>query len=378
MNEKKILFVNQSSGYLMIDIVNAYAISGKYKELVLASGEIRPMGINLAENVKVRKIKKYNRSSVWKRTWSWVLGSIQVMGLIWFKYRKHELFLVSNPPTISFVTFFCKNKYSFLIYDVYPDGLVTGGFINKNSYLYKFWAYFNIRCYKHAINVFTISNGMKERLSKYVESNKITVVPAWANSFVKRRKKIKNNPFAINNKLDNTFNIIYSGNVGKGHDLETMLKLADIFKSENDIRFVIIGEGWGKEALQSHAVTKELHNMLFLPFQPVDHLSYSLSSADIAFVSVAKEAASVCVPSKVYNLIKLNVPILGIAQKNSELSRLINENALGACFEKEQLSECISFIQKIKTNKVYKKDIENNITRYSAENTVDIQKSFMI
>ena len=378
MNERKILFVNQSSGYLMIDIVNAYAASGKYKEMVLASGEIRPMGVDLAENVKSLKIKKYNRSSVWKRTWSWIWGSIQVLLLIWFKYRKHELFLVSNPPTISFVTFFCKNKYSLLIYDVYPDGLVTGGFIKRSSNLFKFWAYYNTRCYKRAENIFTISNGMKERLSQYVESGKIKVVPAWANSYVERREKTEKNPFAVKNKLADAFNIMYSGNIGKGHDLEIMLKLADAFKSENDVKFMIIGEGWAKTAMQSHVSKHELQNVVFLPFQPVSQLSYSLSSADIAFVSVAKEAASVCVPSKVYNLIKLSVPILGIAQRDSELSRLINENGLGACFEKEQLGECISFIRKIKTDKVYKDTIENNIIQYSAENTVDIQQSFMI
>ena len=58
---KKIVLVNQSTGYLMIDIVNAYA--EKYSDVVLLAGSFDTLGRTLNNSVKIHKIVTYVRTS---------------------------------------------------------------------------------------------------------------------------------------------------------------------------------------------------------------------------------------------------------------------------------------------------------------------------
>ena len=57
---KKILIINQTCGYLTVEIANAFIRSGKYEEVAIAAGNKINQGFKLDEKVKVQKIKNYN------------------------------------------------------------------------------------------------------------------------------------------------------------------------------------------------------------------------------------------------------------------------------------------------------------------------------
>ena len=364
---KKLLCVNQSSGYLMVDIVNAFAESGKYEKVVLAAGEIKTMGVTLSPDVDVLNIAKYNRISTIKRTLSWIKATLQVLFLVWSRFRDYELFLVSNPPTISFITLFCRNKYSTLIYDVYPDGLVAGGFVKRNSVIVKLWLKANKCFYKKATDIYTITDGMAHVISQYVDLSKIKVVPLWPSSGINKRIEKEHNLFISTNNLENKFIVMYSGNIGLGHNVDLLIDIADQLKSEKDIVFAIIGEGWAKDKLVKLKNERSLNNVVFFDMQPIELLNHSLSAADIAYVSIEEVAAKMCIPSKTYNLIKLNVPILSTAGKSSELNKIISKHSIGGCFEKDETDKIVSFIKEMKINSDLYNNTKANLIKYAGE-----------
>ena len=55
---KKVVLINQSTGYLMVDIVNAYA--SKYDRVSLMAGSIKVTERSLKDGVEVDKIIAYN------------------------------------------------------------------------------------------------------------------------------------------------------------------------------------------------------------------------------------------------------------------------------------------------------------------------------
>ena len=92
MNKKKqIVFVNQSSGYLMIDIVNEFR--DVYEERILMAGFLNPRNNPIDDNVKIEKITTFNRSSFMKRIGTWALGFLKVLWLIKTKYNSHLRYL---------------------------------------------------------------------------------------------------------------------------------------------------------------------------------------------------------------------------------------------------------------------------------------------
>ncbi|MCS2921670.1 hypothetical protein NXX08_11295 [Bacteroides fragilis] len=59
--QDRVLLINQSAGYLMVDIVNAYA--QKYSDVVLLTGSYNTQDRELNKSVKIHKIAVYIRSS---------------------------------------------------------------------------------------------------------------------------------------------------------------------------------------------------------------------------------------------------------------------------------------------------------------------------
>src|SRR5687767_4634914 len=94
---RKIVFVNQASGYLTIDIVNGFA--DVFEKVALISGVVRVQDIPLNEKVEWSKISVYNRGNPAKKFTSWIFGTFQIFFLLLFKYRKYEIFYFTIPPT---------------------------------------------------------------------------------------------------------------------------------------------------------------------------------------------------------------------------------------------------------------------------------------
>lgn len=342
MKKKQIVFVNQSAGYLMIDIINAF--EDEYEEIILFTGLLNPRNKKLNSKIKVEKLALYDRTSTVKRLLSWGKAFAKSWYLINFKYSDADLFLVSNPPMATLLPIFCKNKFSLLIYDIYPDALVQFKIFKPNSFIINAWKKANINIFVKANRLFTITDGMKEKLTQYVNKNKIEVVPIWTdNDFLKPIPKSEN-IFLKSLNLQDKFVVMYSGNLGKSHPIEILVEIATELKNTNEINFLIIGQGDKFEMINQKIKNAHLNNIKLLPWQPTDLLPYTLSGADLAIVSLGNEASDLSIPSKTYNLMSVGVPILCIANQNSALSRLIEKHEIGKSFSADNKSEIIDYI----------------------------------
>lgn len=368
----ELVFINQSSGTLMIDIVNAFV--GKYEQLVLISGaeEGGKYLTGLCEGVKTDKIVVYRKTTTFRRLWSWAVGWLQIWFKITFKYRKAELFIVSNPPMATLLPLFCRNSYSLLIYDTYPDVLVSTGIFGADSRLVRWWKRKNVRLFQKARNIYTIGEGMQDCLAQYVDKARIRVIPNWAD--LSRLKPIakSENPFICQHHLEDKFVVLYSGNLGNTHKVETIAEVAEILKEEQDICFVIIGEGAKKKKIEQQIKEKALQNCLLLPFQPVDRLPYSLGAADVGIVTLDLTASRLSVPSKTYSMLAVGCCMLGIAGHDSELAKIIEGYEAGKVFEPEEADRIAGFIKEMKENteklNFYKRNAREAALHFTPEN----------
>ncbi len=338
---KKVVFVNQSSGYLMIDIVNVYA--GNYDKVALIYGTNNVMERPLNESVSIHRIVPYNRNSTVGRIWSWMSGSLQVFFLLFFRFRDYEVIYVTNPPLAYISSLFLKNPYSVIVYDAYPDALQNIG-VGKNSFIYRAWARLNKRLFPKAKNIFTLSESMAGQLSEYINRDKIKVIPNWPGSENIKPVVKENNRFIIQHNLTNRFVVLYSGNIGYTHNVEILLEVAKIMVDRSEVIFVFVGEGAKKQELIKQTTDSGLKNCLFLTWQTTEMLPFSLASADLGVVTLNSTSGMVSVPSKTYNLMAAGVPLLSIAPAKSELALLIDKYGNGRNFPLPQAQEIADFI----------------------------------
>jgi len=357
LSPKQIVFVNQSAGYLMIDIVQAF--KEEYAERVLVTGWLNPRNRSLDRDVKLEKTIAYDRSSGMKRILTWSLAFLKAIWLIKTTYRKADLFLVSNPPFATLIPLFVNNPYKILIYDIYPDALVEFGYFKKGSLLIRMWEKSNRRVFAKAQKVYTLTKEMKSRVGQYTESKKIEVVPIWTdNDFLKPILK-SNNPFIKQMGWEDKFIVMYSGNLGKSHPVEILFELAKQCE-QPEIHFVIIGGGDKYEMINQRILDADLTNIILLPWQATEILPYSLAGGDLAIVTLGEEAAELSIPSKTFNLMSVGVPILGISPSSSALAELIKSEKIGLNFESTQVEKVMKSIIDLYKNPQIRRNMAEN------------------
>jgi glycosyltransferase involved in cell wall biosynthesis len=263
--------------------------------------------------------------------------------------------LTTAPPFLPaigyFLDLFFRQPYICLIYDLYPDAVVELEVLPSHHWLVKLWDRFNRQIWRRAKSIIVLSSTMKDRIvAKHPQiESKITVIHSWADtSFIKPIPK-QNNWFAREHNLLDKFTVIYSGNIGRCHDVSTIMEAARLLRNE-PIQFVFIGSGAKKLTCSRIANIRTLHNCLFLPFQNKKHLPHTLTSGDLALVSIAPGLEGVVVPSKLYGVLAAGLPVAAICESHSYLKQLIAEAGCGATFENGNAVALAEFIRYLSVN----------------------------
>lgn len=361
---RKAVIINQNSGYLTIDIANAF--SAHYDRTVLIAGRVKPMERALNPSVKIRKMIKYDRSSSARRLITWGWGTLQIFFLLLLRYRHYEVLYFTNPPMACLSSLLLRNRFSIVVYDAYPDALKNVG-IKEGNPVYKIWSRWNKKLFARAEKVITLGEGMAKQLTQYVGREKIRVIPNWPGSDQFAPVAKEENPFIRELHFSDKFIVLYSGNMGLTHDLETIIEAAKKLEQNDHIQFVFIGEGEKKDRLVKLAEQYRLKNCTFLTWQPAEVLPYSLAAADLAVVALNEESAQLSVPSKTYNLMAVGAPFLCIAPRTSELALLVEKYHNGFCFEKDNLDEISSLIISLSDNKTLRDQLSVNSLKASKD-----------
>ena len=122
--------------------------------------------------------------------------------------------------------------------------------------------------------------------------------------------------------LGDAFVAGYSGNLGRAHEFDTIL---GAMQRLPEIRFLIVGGGARLDAVKGQAGP----NATFLPYQPRELLSESLSAADVHLVTLQPQLEGLIVPSKFYGALAVGRPVLFIGARDGEVARIIDEHRCG-------------------------------------------------
>jgi glycosyltransferase involved in cell wall biosynthesis len=349
IKDRKIVVVNQASNYLTVGFCNAF--SEKFENVALVTGSIHIQGEVLNSNIEVTYINKWVERPARKKFLSYIKACFKIYWLLQTKYRKHEVFFVSIPPMGYLLNLLVANRFSMVIWDVYPDVFKITG-MKETLWLYKSWATLNKKSFKKAYRLFTIGNKMADLLEVYVDRSKLIIQPIWS-IFQENDRVAKNeNPFIQQHNLQEKFIVQYSGNIGLTHKVEVVVQLAELLKENSNIIFQIIGRGPRVPELQKMVEKKNLPNCIFLPFQTDEMFPYSLSAADLGIVILDELTSKGSVPSKSYNLMSYGIPSLYIAAEDSELNDYAHQFHAAACHTEKELEKAKQFILELAVNPI--------------------------
>ena len=373
-----IVIACQSCGYLIKDIANAYADTGYDVILLTSRNSQNSIKSSLRVGIKMKSVIAYNKTSSLKRVFTWGICALQMLYKIGFCYRYcgYRVLYVSNPPLAPLLPLVLRNKFSVLIWDIYPDVLVNQHVISKDNFIARWWGNANKKVYKRAEHVFTISDGMKNCLSQYVDADRIKVIPLWPDNTNLQRVDKQSNLFIKQNHLEGKFIVMYSGNMGNTHRMDVLVDVAKQITDE-EIVFVLIGEGGKKKLIEKRISDENVKNVLLFPYQPYDFLSHSLSAADLAVITLDSVSSQMSVPSKTFNMMSLGKPLLCIASPDSELGAIVKTYDVGKIFPPEDVVGMTDFVLTLKSDEIVKNQYSNNSLEASKSFNVENAKLFL-
>jgi glycosyltransferase involved in cell wall biosynthesis len=187
---------------------------------------------------------------------------------------------------------------------------------------------------RRADRIVAIGETMRRRLEeKGAPADRLRVIPNWVDT-QEITPQPRDNPWAQAWGLGSSFVVMHSGNVGHAQDLDSLVRAATFLRDLDDLRIVVAGFG------ARHAEIRELSRRLevedhvkFLNYQSRDRLPFSLSSADVHVVGLAKGLAGYVVPSRLYGILAAGRPVIAAADEESETARLVAEIGCGVVIE---------------------------------------------
>ena len=171
---------------------------------------------------------------------------------------------------------------------------------------------------------------MRRRLveTKGAPADRTIVIANWADTRTIVPES-KPNAFTAAHGLDRSFVVMHSGNLGLSQNLDTLIDAAALLADSPDIRIVLQGDGVKKADLQRRVSEAGLTNVVFLPFQPREHLSASFAAADVFVVSLQRGMAGCIVPSKLYGILAAGRPYVAAVEDDCEVAALTIEHDCG-------------------------------------------------
>ena len=281
--------------------------------------------------------------------------------------------LTTAPPFLPIIGYLVNlllgSPYACLLYDLYPDIAIELGVISKQHWVAKLWQSLNRLVWRRAKALIVLSPAMKRRIVSICPevADKTFVIHSWSDPNLIVPIAKEDNWFAQQYNLDEKFTVLYSGNTGRCHDIDTIFAAASQLKGE-PIQFVFIGSAAKQKALIEKAYSLGLDNILFLPYQEKSVLPYSLTACDLSLVSVSPGMENLVAPSKFYSCLASGRPVAIVCPKHSYLRQLVLDANCGNTFSNGDGEGLASFIRYLSRDRQLAEKMGQASRQYLEEN----------
>jgi glycosyltransferase involved in cell wall biosynthesis len=220
--------------------------------------------------------------------------------------------------------------------DLYPDVLVATGVANEKSLVTKALEALNRFALRRADRVVVLGRCMEDRIrAKGVEMSHVRRIPVWSEIFEEPgagkdpAEAHRNNAYRKQWEVGDRTLVMYSGNFGIGHDVETFARAAKQLEFDHNIMFAFVGGGKRKDELLRAMRAVKLDRFVEADYQPRERLGELLSAADIHLASMRPGWEGVMVPSKIFGTLGAGRPVVWVGGARSEVASVIRDADCG-------------------------------------------------
>jgi colanic acid biosynthesis glycosyl transferase WcaI len=258
----------------------------------------------------------------------------------------------TTPPFIALLGWALRllrgSRFVYWVMDLYPDLPVACGVMRPRSPATRFFESVNRFCLRRADRVVVLGRCMRDRVrGKGVDRGQIALIGVWSDQAEVAPIPRDRNEYAERWGLGDRFVVMYSGNFGLGHDVDTMLEAARLLADDDSVRFLFVGGGKKKEFVDRSVQERGLPNVVLDGYQPRERLDHSLSAADLHLASLLEGVEGIMVPCKLFGIMAAGKPTAFIGHPESELSRVLAEHRCGVTIRQGDAAGLVALIREL-------------------------------
>jgi colanic acid biosynthesis glycosyl transferase WcaI len=161
-----------------------------------------------------------------------------------------------------------------------------------------------------------------------VDPSALCVIPDWADGD-EIRPGPKENQIRREWGCEGDFVVLYSGSMGYSSSLETVLRAAAELTDVPNLRFLLVGDGAKRPALEKLRAELDLRRVQFHPLQPRERFPGVLAAADLTLVTLSASGGLVSTQGKLYSLLAAGRPVLAVVPEENAAARILQEGGCG-------------------------------------------------
>jgi len=279
---------------------------------------------------------------------SFVFTSLCI-GLI--KVEKHDVIICESPPlflgiTALFLKLLKGSKLVFNVSDLWPESAEKLNIINNNFLLgisYRLEALI----YKKSNLISGQTQGIISNINQRFPDIPTHLIRNGIDT--KQFSKIGNGKaFRLKHHIpENVFVIAYAGIIGHAQGLEIIIEAANQIKSEENIIFMMVGDGPVKDELLYLAKEKKLNNILFINSVPRNEMTDVIDACNCYVTPLRKNELFLgAIPSKIFEPLYFSKPVLlGVDGEAKKL--FVEEGKCALHFEPENANALVDKIKQL-------------------------------
>jgi colanic acid biosynthesis glycosyl transferase WcaI len=347
----KVLLLNQffapdsaATSQLLTDVARELIQQGHSVTVICSGSTYARIGSAEAPGVEVRRVRNvaFGRRKV-QRLCSYISYLLPALWLGLWGPSPDVIVSMTTPPGLSvvggLVAWLKGSRHFIWEMDVYPDVAEALGVLRPTSWIARALGWLFDLSRKRAYGILTLGDCMAARIkNRGISTSKIHITENWADG-----DAIRPCPFRADGKLS----LLYSGNLGLVHDLNTVAAAMLQMREESRVEFIFAGGGRLRGGLQHFCAEKGLQHVLFEDYCTREKLAQRLSEGDIGLVTQRPETAGCVVPSKSYGVLAAGRPILFVGPTESATARMISRFQCGWHVQAGDVEGLVGLLQRL-------------------------------
>ena len=252
-----------------------------------------------------------------------------------------DVYVVVSPPlALGFFAWIAttlkRSRFVFHVQDLQPDAAVELGMVRPGRFTRALYALERLAYTKAAV-VSGISAGMLAAFQKKgVPAAKQVRLSNWLRTGAALPPELQTRAAARQRwgVPPDALLAIYAGNLGRKQSLEIMLEAARLLAQRDPgtakpVRLIIAGDGAIRPVLENFLRTHLLPDVRLLPLLSDEDYALLLRAADVALITQAAGTGQFFFPSKLLSVLAVGLPVIAVADADSELARAVDEGNFG-------------------------------------------------